>query len=361
MSDFDHNKDYYKILWVSEDTPTDEIKKAFKKLALKYHPDKKWWNQEKFKEINEAFQTIWNEKKRQQYDSVRKWWFWWFDNIGWFWWWWFGSGWVDIDLWDLLWWFFGWGTSSNRNKNWPAKWKDIVLNIKVDFIDAYKWITKTFKYKKMVSCSDCWWKWISKESQKNVCSVCNGSWVMTNVKNTPFGAMQMQTTCTNCQWTWYTDSKPCTKCNWSGYNEIEKETTVNIPAWMNSWEYIKIPWMGNDWRNWWSNWDLYIKINITWLKDFKREWNHLILETDIDVYQAVLWWDITVNHPEWKMKITIPKWLQVWEMITVAWKWFGKKWLFSNRWDFIIIPNIKIPKKLTKESEKKWKELSSWK
>jgi DnaJ-class molecular chaperone len=171
--------------------------------------------------------------------------------------------------------------------------------------------------------------------------------------------MQIQTTCTNCEWTWYTNSKVCSKCHGSCYNEKETETTVNIPAWMNTWEYIKVPGMWNEWKNWGWEWDLYIKINIIWWQNFQRKWNHLILEINIDIYQAVLWWQTMVDHPEGKMKISIPKWLQVWEMINIAWRWFGKKWLFSSKWDFIIIPNIQIPKRLSKEDEKKWKELWS--
>jgi len=106
--DFDPKKNYYDILWVGESASTDEIKKAFRKLAIKHHPDR-WWSKEKFQEINEAYQVLSDEKKRWQYDAFRKWWF-----TGWFgWWqwgfdfgnfWWFWNWWVDIDLGDLLWW-----------------------------------------------------------------------------------------------------------------------------------------------------------------------------------------------------------------------------------------------------------------
>ena len=92
--DFDPKKNYYDILWVSETASTDEIKKAFRKLAIKHHPDR-WGSKEKFQEINEAYQVLSDEKKRWQYDAFRKWWFtggfwWWqwgfdFGNFGWFW------------------------------------------------------------------------------------------------------------------------------------------------------------------------------------------------------------------------------------------------------------------------------------
>ena len=139
--DFDPKKNYYDVLWVSESATTDEIKKAFRKLAIKHHPDR-WWSKEKFQEINEAYWVLSDEKKRGQYDAFRKSWFtWWF---GWGWWWfdfggfgWFGN-WasVDFDIWDLLWWIFGWwfGWWWTRVRNWEDLKK---------IIAGSKWFVKT--------------------------------------------------------------------------------------------------------------------------------------------------------------------------------------------------------------------------
>ena len=150
--DFDPKKNYYEILWVAEDASEDEIKKAFRKAAVKYHPDKPGWDKEKFQEINWAYQVIWDKQKRQQYDVMRKWWFswfggnWWFGGFSWGWFWWnwatfdFGDLW---DLWDIVWnifwwWFGGFGGWSSAQK----KWWDLKKKITITFDEAYLWVTK---------------------------------------------------------------------------------------------------------------------------------------------------------------------------------------------------------------------------
>ena len=97
---------------------------------------------------------------------------------------------------------------------------------------------------------------------------------------------------------------------------------------------------------------------------WQRSWYDIITKVPISVYDAVLGWEIEVDHPDGKIKVKIPKWLQIWEKIVVSWKWFKKPWgWFSKKWDFIIIPIIQLPKKLSSEEEKLWrklKELSVW-
>jgi len=115
--------------------------------------------------------------------------------------------------------------------------------------------------------------------------------------------------------------------------------------------------MGNYWPWGWEPGDLYIKVLISSDSPWKRRWDDIIIEVPISVFDAVLGWEVEVPHPEWKIKVKIPKGLQSGEVIRVSWKWFGKGGLFSKKWDFIIIPKIQIPRKLTKEQEKLWKQL----
>ena len=101
-----------------------------------------------------------------------------------------------------------------------------------------------------------------------------------------------------------------------------------------------------------------MKILIKWSDKRRRDENNLLVDIDVSVFQAVLWWEITVSHPEWDIQVKIPKWLQVGEYIRVSGKWFGEKWLLKTRGDMIVMPTIQIPKKLAKNDEKLWKELA---
>lgn len=360
MPDFDPNKDYYRVLWIDENASQEDIKKAFRKFAMKHHPDK-GWDQEKFKEVNEAYQVLWDAKKRAQYDGYRKWWF---GGFGGFWWWHdFGWEWVSFDVWDvfgdIFWSFFGEGFGGQSNRRWPIRWKDIVINLDITFEESYKWSKKELKYSRDIACDACGGKWISKESQKNVCPVCQWKWVVIQSKRTPFGVMQVQSTCSKCYGQWYIDSKPCEKCSWTGTMRLEEKVNFEIPSGINEWEAIKIPWMWSYWQKWWDAWDLYIKINISGTNKFKRRGNDLIVDLTINIFDAVLGAEKTIDHPDGKLVVKIPKWLQVWQHIKVAGKWFGKSSFFgaSSKWDLIIVPQIEIPKKLSKEEEELWSKL----
>lgn len=356
--DFDIKKDYYKLLWVDENASDDDIKKAFRKLAMKYHPDK-WWDQEKFKEINEANQVIWDPQKRKQYDAYRKWGFGWFD----FWWFqnWGFQGWFDVwDIFDMFgdvfgWWAWGW----RRSRKDPSRGDDLVVNLTISFEESYKWVNKEISYARHVTCNDCWWKWVDKDSQKNVCSVCQWRWVVANVQRTPFWAMQIQTTCNACKWEGYSDSKPCKSCNWIWLHKKDEKIKITIPSGINNWDHMKVPWMWNYWRYWWEAWDLYVKILISWSSKFKRSWNDMLVEVEINLFQAVLWGEISIDHPDGKINVKIPKWLQVNQSIRVGWKGFGKWGIMGNKWDLVVQPKIIIPKKLSKDEEKLWKELNN--
>lgn len=310
MFDFDPQKNYYDILWVSEDASEDEIKKAFRKQAMQHHPDK-WGDQEKFKTINEAYQVIWDTQKKQQYDSVRKGWFggfgWWawFWGQGWFWW--FGDGATfqfGWDMWDifgdLLWGFFwGQGWFSNR----PRKGDDVELQLNISFEQAYTWLTKDISYNKITE-------------------------IDTQTR-------EMK------QWT---DS-----------------VSVEVPAGIHSWQYIKFSGKWHAWRNGWPAWDLYIKIYIKPSQNYEREWDNIIVYADVSIVDLVLGTEVQVAHPENKVSVKIPKWTQVTDVVKISGKGFTKMWKWwvfgGKHGDLLVKLNVSVPKKLSKDHEKLWKQL----
>lgn len=314
MFDFDPQKNYYDILWVPETATEDEIKKAFRKQAMQHHPDK-WWDQEKFKTLNDAYQVIWDAQKKQQYDSVRKWggWFgggqWWF---GWFWWQqggfgWFGDGatfqfgWWDINdiFGDLIGWIFGWGWYNNR----PRKWDDIELQLNISFEQAYTWLEKDITYTKVIEI----------------------------------------------------DMKTRQMKEWQDSAKLE------VPAGIQSWQYLKFTEKWNVWRNWWPAGDLYIKIFMKPSNQYERDGDNIIVTADVSLVDLVLGTEVFVPHPDGKVEVKIPKWTQVTDIVKVSGKWFtklSKWWVFSSKhWDLLVRLRVSVPKKLSKEQEKLWKEL----
>lgn len=360
MYDFDPKKDYYKILWVAEDASKDEIKKAFKKLAIKYHPDKAGGDKEKFQAVNEAHGILTDDKKKQQYDMIRKWWIggmwgmWWggFDFSGFQW---GGAGGFDfggVDLWDIVgnmfWWGFGWRSRGKR----PTRWADIKHRINISFEESFLWVEKKIAYTRMQ---------IVKWAKAETCSACHGKWATVQQVQTPFGTMQTQNTCPACEWSGKIYKKNG-KTLWNGWLEQHKETlTVKIPAGIKDGVYIKYEGQWHAGIGGTPAWDLYIQIGITTSKIYQRKWNDLYVKSNITLFDLVLGGTTEVPHPEWKLKIKIPKGTQIGDLIKISGKWFGEWWIFSSKGNLYIDPVIHIPKRLSKEQEKLWKKLQKMK
>ncbi len=316
MFDFDPQKDYYQILGVTETATEDEIKKAFRKLAMQHHPDK-WWDQEKFKAINEAYQVVGDAQKKQQYDSVRKWWYWggfggqwWFGGFGWQGGFWgfgdgatfqFGGGDINDIFGDIIGGIFGWGWYSNR----PRKGDDIELQLNISFEQAYTWLEREVSYTKAVD-------------------------------------IDMKT---------------------RHLKEAQDTVKLEVPAGIQSGQYLKFWEKGNVGRNGWPAWDLYIKIFMKASNQYERQWDDIIVTADVSIVDLVLGTEVQVAHPDGKIEVKIPKWTQVTDIVKVSGKGFpklGKWWVFgSKHGDLLVKLHVSVPKKLSKEHEKLWKWLQN--
>jgi molecular chaperone DnaJ len=355
MYDFDPKKDYYNTLWISEDASQDEIKKAFKKLAVKHHPDKPGGDKEKFQEANEAHAVLSDEKKRQQYDMMRKGWFggwgfggWGFDFGG------FQSGqgggfdFGGVDLWDLVGGIFGGGGFSGWGSRKPRQGADIKHQIDISFEDAFLWTEKTIAYTRQS---------VVKGASEETCPECNGQGTSVQQVQTPFGVMQTRNTCPRCQWSGKIYKKDWKELD-NGWLETRKETlTVNIPAGIKDDVYIKYAGKGHD-----GPWgvpagDLFIKIRILASANYERKGSDLYVKADVTLFDLVLGGTVEVPHPEGKLQIKIPKGTQIGDLVKISGKWFGGSGIFGGKWHLYVDPQVHIPKRLSKKQEKLWKEL----
>jgi len=349
--DFDVKKNYYDILGVKEDASAEEIKKAFKKAAVKHHPDR-GGDKKKFQEMNEAYQVIGDEKKKGQYDAYRKGGYSWFDGQGWFGWFWGGQWGVDFwdfDIGDLIGGIFGGGFGWWSRRKSTQGWEDIQVAIDISFEESYIGVTKKVAYSRMKKIEG---------ADEQTCESCKGHGSVVQQIQTPFGVMQSQASCPKCGGSGkiYTkDGKPLA----NGWLEKVKDTLeVKIPAAINAGAYIKFANKGNESSSHHVG-DFYIQINIVNSRLYERKGDHLYTKANVSLFDMVLWWEITVDHPEGKLKIKVPKGTQVGDMIKIGGKGFGTGWFLSRKGDLYVIPQVDIPKKLSKDQEKLWNELKN--
>jgi len=347
--DFDPKKNYYDILWVSEDASQDEIKKAFKKLAMQHHPDKKGGNTEKFQEVNEANQVLGNEPKRQQYDAYRKWWFGagWFGgtDFGWF------SGWSQFgwfDFGDVVGDIFGWGFGGGWWANRPRKGDDIKQTLTITFEEAYLGTKKKVRYHRRV---------MAEGVTEETCPTCNGAGKVLQQAQTPFGVMQVQTTCRTCGGTGKIFKKDGKTLDWDGLERKTEDVEVNVPAGVKDGVYLKMTGQGNAGFGWWPMGDLYFKVQVKASDIYERKGDDLYTQVDMTIFDLVLGWEVTAPHPEWSMKIKVPKGTQLTDLIKVGNKWFGEGGVFKSKGSMYIVPKVHIPKKLSKEQSQLREEL----
>jgi len=334
------DKNYYDLLWVQKSSTIDEIKKAYRKKAMEHHPDR-WWDTEKFKDINEAYSVLWDDNKRKEYDTYGR--VWWWNPFGWNWW--FSWG-FDVDLWDIFEQFFTWWWWSRNKKrdNSIIPWENLEYVIEIDLKTSITWWKQTISYYKYIICDDChgeWWSW------KTTCRDCWWTWHKVHRQQTMFWTIQQTVVCPSCNGTWEKIEKICQKCNWQKRVKIKKDYELEIPAWIDNGMVIKITWEWNEGIKY-SSWDLYIKfIIINKEKNLLRKDYDLYYNLEIDVIEAILWTTKEINIPIiWKRNIKIESWTQIWTTIKLSWDWV--KYIDKDKkWDLFINLNIIIPKNIT--------------
>lgn len=284
-------KDYYEILGVSRNASKDEIKKAYRNLAKKYHPDinKSEEAKQKFKEINEAASVLLDDEKRKQYDTYGTSDFDQFSQKD------FGSDFgFDFDFDDIFDMFFG---TRNSRRNYQSRRKqkgdDIYLNLELNLEEVYKGVEKEITIDVYETCDNCHGKGYVNDSDIRICDECNGTGIIKDVRRTVFGVFSTTTTCRRCNGEGTIIVNPCKKCSGKGIIKRKKTLLVNIPAGVNNNEVLRLRNQGNAIKDS-SNGDVYIQIRVKEHNLFMRKENNLYVDIPVSFVDLALGTEIQV-------------------------------------------------------------------
>jgi molecular chaperone DnaJ len=305
-------RDYYEVLGVSKDASADEIKKAFRKAAVKYHPDKDGGDEAKFKEVNEAYEVLKDAQKRQRYDQFGHAGvggdngaggyggnpfegFSGFNGQG------FEFNFGDGGLGDIFGQFFGGGQPSRG----PVRGRDVESQIQLTFEEAVFGVERNLTFDMEDECSHCHGTTVEPGHELKTCPTCHGAGQQTRVMNTMFGAVQQAVTCETCRGRGRVPEKVCSVCKGSGTERRKQTITLKVPAGIDDGATIRLKERGEAVANG-AKGDLYVHIRVKAHKKFTREGNLILSEEHVDMIDAALGTEIEVETVDGKVRMKVP-------------------------------------------------------
>ena len=354
------SKNYYDILGVTKSASKDDIKKAFYKLASKYHPDKKGGDEAKFKEVNEAYQVLSDEKKKKEYDTYGQT----FNGSGpqggg------FGGGFnasdfenmqFDFgDLGDIFGDMFG-GASPFGGGSRTKRGRDISLEIDLGFIDAVFGTERSVLINKVGTCKTCHGSGAKAGSATSTCTKCNGQGKVHDTKRTFMGTFQTVKVCDECNGKGNVPKEKCHECRGHGVHNMREEINISIPAGISNGEMIRMSQMGEAVQGGVTG-DLYVKVNVLSHKEWKREGLDLVTKHSIKLTDALLGVKHTISGLDGDISIDIPAGANTGEILRVRGRGVPNVHNKTQRGDVLIKLDIIMPKKLSKKAMKLVEEM----
>lgn len=364
-------KDYYEALGVSRDATQDEIKKAYRKLAVQYHPDKEGGDEQKFKEISEAYEVLGDPEKRQSYDrfgheayqsaqsaggaGADP-----FQGFGGF-----GGGQQfefdlgDLDLGDIFGSFFGGGGGQRTRRQQPQRGRDVEARVTIDFEEAVFGTEKTVSLDLEDTCSRCEGSMAEPGSDTKTCDTCGGQGQVVQAQRTMLGTIQHATVCPDCHGRGSVPEKPCSECGGTGTKRSKHKINVKIPAGINDGSAIRLRGRGEAPSGGGPNaakGDLYVHVSINPSKQFERHGKDIVSEVTIDMVDAALGTEINVPTVDGKKKLKIPAGTQHGQTFRISGSGVphGRG---DTRGDHLVTVNISIPKKVSGKQKELLQEL----
>lgn len=355
-----NNQEFYDRLGVSKDASQDEIKKAYRKLSKKYHPDinKEAGAEEKYKEVQEAYETLGDEQKRASYDQFGPaganggfgggaGGFGGFDGAG------FGG------FEDIFSSFFG-GGGGMRNPNAPRQGDDLQYRVNLSFEEAIFGVEKEVSYNREASCSTCSGTGAKPGTSPVTCGRCHGQGVINVDTQTPLGMMRRQVTCDVCHGTGKEIKEPCTTCHGTGHEKKTHKVSVKIPAGVETGQQIRLQGQGEAGFNGGPYGDLFVIINVLPSNKFERNGSTIYYTMNINFVQAALGDAVEIPTVHGDVEMTIPAGTQTGKTFRLKGKG-APKLRGGGQGDQHVTVNIVTPTKLNeaqKEALKAFAEAS---
>lgn len=355
-------RDYYEVLGVDKNATDEELKKAYRKMAKKYHPDANPDNKKeaeaKFKEVNEAYETLSDSQKRKMYDQFGPdgpqgfgggtggpGGYYSYSSSGF-------DGFGDFgDLGDIFSSFFGGGFGSRGSKthNGPIKGADLKSSIEITFEEAFLGIEKEIYITRNETCSTCNGNGAKPGTKVENCSVCGGTGTVRQVQNTILGQMQTQRPCTNCHGTGKVIKEVCEDCKGKGTVRKQAKIKIKIPAGIDDSQTIVLRGEGEPGEKGGSKGDLYIVVRIKKHSIYTRNGDRVLCDIPITFTQATLGADIQIPMVDGSKEIyRIPEGTQTGTKFIIKNKGF-KSVNASYIGDFVFTVQVQVPKRLSKE------------
>lgn len=349
-------RDFYEVLGITKAASEQEIKKAYRKLSKKYHPDlnKEPGADEKFKEISEAYEVLGDKEKRQQYDQ-------------------FGhaafeqgaggygggfSGFGGGDFSDIFSQFFGGGFGGGRaNPNAPQQGNDLLQRMTITFEEAAFGAVKTISVTKEDECRTCHGSGAKPGTSKHTCSQCHGHGRVNVQQNTPFGRIQTQQVCPQCHGSGEQIDEPCSTCRGTGHERRTSQIEVTIPKGVDTGQRIRLSGKGEAGINGGPAGDLYIEFEVTSHRFFTRQDDDLYYTLDITFSQAALGAEITVPTLTGEVALKIPAGTQSNSKFRLKGKGMPNVRGYGQGDQYIIV-KVVTPKHLSKRQKELLQELA---
>jgi molecular chaperone DnaJ len=361
-------RDYYEVLGVDKNADEAAIKKAYRKLAMKYHPDvnKEEGAEDKFKEINEAYEVLSDSEKRKNYDQFG------FAGVDpnfqaggnp------FGQGFDFSDLFggsaqyssggfggfdDIFGSMFGGSRSQTYRSTRPVQGEDRYMQMRVDFMDAVHGKTEKITVDVDTPCEHCHGTGAESKEDIKVCEKCKGTGTVYTRTQTPFGTVQQQTTCDACHGTGEQITEECHTCGGSGYKHERVTREIKIPQGIRSGQQIRLPGYGEKGLNGGPNGDLFIEILVSDHPTFRREGDDIYVTVPIGAADATLGANLEVPTVNGAVDLKIPAGTQPGQKFRLKGKGVTSR---SGTGDEYVEIKVEIPRKISEKERELYEQL----